>query len=377
VATPVTSGARGTAGDVLGRRALNRATLARQLLLQRSQMSVPDAIEHLVGLQAQTPHSWYVGLWTRLAGFRAEQVSDLLEQRRVVRMALMRSTIHLVTARDCLALRPLFQPVLERSMNGNFGKHLVGLDRGELSAAGRQLLEEQPRTFSELGRLLAEQWPDRDPASLAQAIRAWEALVQVPPRGVWGRGGRAAHTTAESWLGRPLTPDPSPDDMVLRYLGAFGPASVRDVQTWSGLTRLAEVVDRLRPRLATFRDEHGVELFDLPDAPRPDPDIPAPPRYLYDYDNLLLSHADRTRVITEDYHQQGFTMTGPMPRTVLVDGFTNGTWTIEHVRGTATLTVQPFTRLAGKDATALTDEGAALLAFVAAGADRHDVQLLR
>jgi hypothetical protein len=291
----------------------------------------------------------------------------------VVRIALMRSTIHLVTARDCLALRPLMQSVIERSTKGSFGRYWKGLNTEAVVAAGRALVEQQPRTFSELGKLLAERWPDRNPAALAQVIRAWLPLVQVPPRGVWAMSGTAAHTTAEAWLGRPLASNPSIQEVVLRYLAAFGPATVKDIQAWSGLTRLSEVTEKLRPRLVTFRDEHGRELFDLPDAPRPDPDFPAPPRFLYDYDNLLLSHDDRTRFITDEYHKQGFTMDGPMPCIVLIDGFTKGTWKIIRQRRTATLTIKPFRRLSKKETAALTDEGALLLTFAAADADAHDI----
>lgn len=359
---------------VLGRRALNRATLARQLLLRRSQMSPLDAIEHLVGLQAQTPHTWYVGLWSRLVDFRAEDVATLLVNREIVRIALMRSTIHLVTARDALALRPLVQPVIERSMNGSFGRRLRGLDREEIAAAGRAAVDTRPMTFSELGRVLAEQWPGRDGASLAQAVRALVPLVQVPPRGVWGASGRAVHTSAETWLGTALRDDYPVDDMVLRYLGAFGPASVRDVQLWSGLTRLTDVVDRLRPRLVTFRDEDGVELFDLPDAPRPDPDVPAPARLLYDFDNLLLSHADRSRVITDAYHARQFDVHGPMPRLVLLDGFTAGTWTTATQRGVATLTIHPFAALSDDDTASLEIEAADLLRFLEPTAKAHDIR---
>jgi hypothetical protein len=167
------------------------------------------------------------------------------------------------------------------------------------------------------------------------------------------------------------------DDVVLRYLGAFGPASVRDAQTWSGLTRLGEVFERLRPRLVTFTDDNGVELYDLPDAPRPDPDIPAPARFLYDYDNLLLSHADRSRVITEDYFRQNFDVQGPMPRIILLDGVTAGTWTMTTGRGTATLTVRPFGKLSATDEDALQAEGASLLRFVAANASTHDIVFAR
>jgi hypothetical protein len=293
----------------------------------------------------------------------------------MVRIALMRSTIHLVTAADCLALRPLLQPVIERSMQGNFGRNLVGLDRAELVAAGRAAVEAAPLTFAALGRALAERWPERDPASLAQGIRAGVPLVQVPPRGVWGASGPAAHTSAESWLGRPLEAMPL-DDLVLRYLGAFGPATVRDAQTWSGLTRLGAVFDRLRPRLRTFRDPHGAELFDLPDAPRPDAAVPAPVRFLYDFDNLLLSHDDRSRVIAPAYFEQGFTADGPMPSIVLVDGFTAGTWkAVIRSRQAATLTVQPFARLAPPIRDEVVAEGTRLLAFLAPAA-AHDVQIM-
>lgn len=367
-------------GEALTRRAINRATLDRQLLLRRTAMPAKEVIEHLVGLQAQTPHSWYAGLWNRIEDFRPEQVADLLTGREVVRIALMRSTIHLVTARDCLWLRPLVQLVIERSTNGSFGKNLVGLDREEVVAAGRALVEERPLTPSQLGRSLAEHgraagWGDRDPASLAQAVRAWVPLVQVPPRGVWGRSGSVAHTSAESWLGAALAADPAVDDLVLRYLKAFGPATVKDVQTWSGLTRLREVVDRLRPRLVAFSDEEGRELFDLPDAQRPDPETPAPVRFLYDFDNLLLSHADRGRVLTGDYFDQNFS-DNIMPCTLLVDGFTNGTWKITRKRRAATLVIKPFRRLTARERDEVAGEGRRLLAFAEAGAETHDIRFI-
>jgi len=203
-----------------------------------------------------------------------------------------------------------------------------------------------------------------------------EALVEVPPRGVGGAGGRARHTTAESWLGRPLDPNPSVVDLVRRYLAAFGPATVRDVQAWCGLTRLREVVERLRPELATFTDEGGAELFDLPDAPRPDRETPVPVRYLYDFDNLLLSHADRTRFITAAYFRQGFAVDGEMPRLVLLDGFTAGVWKIARDKATATLTIRPFAQVSTKDETALIEEGAALLRFAEPRAATHDIRLL-
>jgi hypothetical protein len=369
----VTAHGDGESGDVLGRRALNRALLERQLLLRRRKLSAAEAIEHLVGMQAQVPNSPYVGLWTRLDGFRPDELARLIEDRRAVRTAVMRSTIHLVSARDCLALRPVVQPVLDRDLyRGTFGRGIAGMDTGALVAAGRALVEERPRTSAELGRLLQEEWPDRDASSMANAIRNLVALVQVPPRGIWGKSGQATLTTAEAWLGHPVESDPSPDKMVMRYLAAFGPATVRDVQTWSGLTRLGEVTGRLRPRLRTFRDEHGNELLDLPEAPRPDPDTPAPPRFLPEFDNVLLSHADRTRIISNENRK--VLARDRLMRAVLVDGFVCGTWNITRRRGAATLLIEPFEPLPDRERDALAEEGELLVRFVGEGAEAFEVR---
>jgi hypothetical protein len=377
---PSKNSARGWEGarDVLGPRELNRATLERQMLLRRRKLSAVEAIERLVGMQAQAPAPPYVGLWTRLEDFHPDELARLILERRAVRIALMRNTVHLVTVRDCLALHPLMQPVFDRTLYATRANraHLEGVDTEALAAAGRALLEERPRTAKELGELLQEQWPGRDPASLARAIRHLLPLVQVPPRGVWGKSGAATHTTAEAWLGRPLDPASSLEETVLRYLGAFGPATVKDVQTWSGLTRLGEVIERLRPRLLTFRDERGKELFDLPEALRPDPDTPAPPRFLPEFDNLILSHADRIRVIADEYRKVMASKNGMVPATFLVDGFVRGTWKKERSRGRATLMIEPFEPLAEEDRDALAEEGERLIRFVAEpeGAEAYEIR---
>ena len=362
-------------GDVLSLRALNRATLERQLLLRRVKLSAFDAIEHLVGMQAQSPLAPYVGLWTRLEGFRPDELVQLMTEREVVRIALMRNTVHLVTAQDCLMLRPLTQVIFDRALRQRLSAPpLRGVDVDALTAAGRALVEERPRTNTELGALLRDQWPDRDAASLVFAIRSQVPLVQVPPRGIWGKGGQVTCTSAEAWLARPLDADPSPDDMVMRYLAAFGPATVKDVQQWCGLTRLRDVVERLRPRLATFRDEAGNELFDLPDAPRPDPDTPAPVRFLPEYDNLFVSHADRTRVISETDLITLRATERLVRGSVLVDGFFCGLWQIRRQRGVATLHIESYGSLSSHHRDAVAEEGEHLLAFAASDARAQEIE---
>jgi hypothetical protein len=356
--------------QILSQRALNRALLARQHLLGRRKASAADEIEHLVGMQAQVPNSPYVGLWSRLDGFKPGQLADLITQRRAVRLGIMRNTIHLVTARDCIALRPLFSPVLGRGLQAShFGRNLVGMEMQPLIRHATRLMKEKPRTLADLGALLHEGWPDRDTTSLAYAIRYLVALVQVPPRGLWGKSAQATWTSAELWLGQPLARKPSIDTLIVRYLAAFGPATVADMSTWSGLTALRSVVERLRPQLRTFRDERGRELFDVPDGPLPDPRTPAPPRFLPEYDNLLIGHHDRTRVIDHAYRYVIFI------GTLLVDGFVQGTWMIKRQRETATLTVEPLRRLTSTDRKGVVEEGERLLDFAAAEAAKRDVRI--
>jgi hypothetical protein len=369
-------------GTVLSQRAVGRATLARQHLLERIAGDALSEVAHLAGMQAQAPLAPYVGLWTRLRDFAAEELSALYRQRQVVRLALMRSTIHLVTAQDALAWRTLVDPVIERSTHAAFARHYRGLDRDALVEAARALTEQEPRTFAELGALLAEQFPGRDAAALAQAARAGLALVQIPPRGLWGENGRIAHTTTRAWLGSDPLDKPDVDAMVLRYLAAFGPASIMDAQMWSGLTRLREVFDRLRPDLRVDQGENGTELFDLPDCPRPDADVPAPARFLPEYDNLLFSHADRARVNPHGYPIPLFPGNGAVLGCFLLDGVHRGAWRTERKTpktgrtrnsrsgaeaegASILLTVQHFGPLTSAEREELTREGLALLAFLA------------
>lgn len=373
----MSSGSRSAAAHpVLDERALNRALLARQMLLERSSRPVPDAVAHLVGLQAQAPWSPYHALWSRLDGFDPHELGEMLVDRRAVRIVLMRGTVHLVMAEDCLVLRPLLDDLLVRGlMSSPWRQGLADLDFDRVVDRGRAMVEYEPLRFKELGERLAEVWPERDAGSLAQVVRVRAPLVQVPPRAVWGRTGQVRVTTAEHWLGRPLATDARLEDMVLRYLAAFGPASVMDVQAWSCLTRLREVTDRLGDQVRRYRDATGRELLDVPDGPLPDPDTPAPVRFLPDFDNVLLSHADRTRIVDDEVRRRLQRPNAVFPATVLVDGRVSGTWSIARAGTTATLEVTPFRPLTPAEEAALDDEGRALLAFAAAGADHHDVRV--
>lgn len=370
---------RDLGAEVLSRRALNRATLARQLLLERSPLAPLEAVERLVGLQAQEPLNPYTALWSRLEGFRPETLAALLEDRRVVRIALMRSTIHLVSADDCLVLRPLMQPVLDAELarHREFAPRLRGVDLDPVLAFARLELGKAPLSGTELRARLAGRFPEHDAAALAYACRNFLALVQVPPRGLWGRTSQVRSTTVEAWLRRPLATRPSLDAVVLRYFGAFGPAAVADVATWSRLTGLREVVERLRPRLRSFRDERGRELFDLPDAPRPEPATPAPPRFLPEYDNLLLSHDDRSRFIHGDVRGRFAGVRGRIHGAVLSDGFGSGVWRLDEdsASGRATLVVTPVVRLSKRTQAAITAEGRRLLRLIAGNASEHEVRL--
>ncbi|NUR28096.1 MAG: winged helix DNA-binding domain-containing protein [Catenulispora sp.] len=341
-------------------------------------MDAAEAVEHLVGLQTQVPSNHYVGLWTRLAGFDAEGFSQRFADREFVRMSLQRSTIHTVTARDCMPLRHLLQPVQDRSLKGAFGRKLQGIDQRELAKRAQALLEAEPLMFNDLGKLLAEEYPDYEVQALGIAARNNLALVQVTPRGLWQQGGLAKHTTAEQWLG--IAEEVSamtPDELVLRYLRAFGPASVMDAQMWSGLTGLREVFERLSGELVAFRNEGGTELYDLPDAPRPGADVEAPVRFLPDYDNVFIGHKDRSRVNDPRVAKGSFWLGNMNVPTFMVDGRIRGVWKVEtdKKRTTAALNLTALVPLTEEQSTELETEGAALLEFLAPGAD-HDVRWL-
>jgi hypothetical protein len=362
-------------------RALNRALLARQWLLDAPRAASPlEAVEHLVGLQAQDVKAPYFQLWARLAGFDPGELSALLEERAVVRIALMRGTIHLVSARDALLLRPLLGDLIARATDNNWSAGVAGIARAEIAAAGRALVEERPRTFAQLGAELGARWPSADPKALAQQVRALVPIVQVPPRGLWGSSGPPAHTSLEAWLegaAAPATGDAAPAAVVRRYLGAFGPATVQDMQKWSGLTGLGAAFAALRDELVVFADaETGRrELFDLPAAPRPPADTAVAPRLVGPFDNLVLSHADTARIVPPEHKAKVMTQNGLIAGLVLVDGFVAGNWRIKATKKVATLTLATFGPKPYKkrDEAVLRRDGERLLAFAAPDAAAREV----
>lgn len=363
------------ADRVLSQRALNRTLLTRQHLIDRRRAAALAEIEHLVGMQAQVPNAPYVGLWSRLQNFNPAELASLIEGRQAVRVGIMRNTLHLMSAQDCLTMWPLFAALLAQRLRAtHFARTLPGVDFTAVVRETRRLLRQRSLTLAQLGRALQGRWPDSPADSLAYVARHLLPLVQVPPRGVWGKGGQPTWSTAQIWLNQPLAATTSVEPIWLRYLAAFGPASVADMSAWSGLSGLRQVMDRMRPDLRSFRDEKGRELLDIPDAVLPDARTPVPPRFLPEFDNLLLSHHDRTRVIALEHRY----MVGN--GTFLVDGMVAGVWTMDSRSparlggGRGSLTISSFQPIASHDRRALGEEGERLLSLLSPSSPARNIQ---
>jgi hypothetical protein len=347
--------------DTLTLRQLNRATLARQLLLGRERIAPVEAVERLGGLQAQEPKPAFAALWTRLEGFERADLHQALERRTVVRGTMMRATLHMTSAGDYAGLRAALQPMLTGAMNGIL-RQRGEVDLERVLPVARELLGERPRTFNDLRAALSERFPEFEHRALGYAVRMQLPLLMVPSDDRWSFPSDACFTLAERWIDEPLTGEDLPA-LVRRHLAAFGPASAADVQAWSGLKGLKDVVDGMADELVAFK--HGRRtLYDLPDAPRPEEDAPAPPRLLPEFDSLLLAHQDRTRVIEDDRRKALTTKNLRVQATFLVDGFVAGSWAIERKRGAATLTLSAFERLAKPVKDELATEAEALLRFL-------------
>lgn len=361
-------------GASLSLRVLNRSLLQRQGLLERADASPVAMIEQLGGLQAQAPNPPYLGLWSRLRDFRPEHLTELMQQRQVVRATMMRGTLHLVSAADYLAWRATLTPMLQRLfLHSDQGKAVKHMDLQALSQSGLETLAARPLNATALGAALQQRWPQGEAAAMARWVRGVAALVHVPPAGVWDSHQQACFAPAAHWLGQDLAETDATDAMVLRYLAAFGPASARDIGAWSGLQGVRAIVQRLRPQLRGYRGPGGEELFDLAGAVLPDADIPAPARLVADFDNLLLAHADRARVLDAGHKDAVFTRNGIVRATVLLDGFVRGTWSLQRGPGAASVAIAPFAALKKAERAALAAEAEHCLTTFAPGV-AHDIR---
>ncbi len=351
---------------VLSRRSLNRALLARQLLLRREKTTALAAVEQLSGMQAQVARPPFVGLWTRLQKFDAADLLNLIHSKKVVRATTMRGTIHLMSTPDFLHFRPRLSDILVRGAMSIVGKRLGGADVAPFVKAGRDFFTMNAAPFEEFRDVLAAKFPKHDIRAVAYATRMNLALVMVPGDGErWGYASNAPFTLADTFLKKSV-PDSAAglETIVMRYLAAFGPATPGDAQAWSGLRDLRPVFEKLRPKLITFLDERKRELFDLPKAPRPDEDTPAPVRFLPDYDNISLAHDDRSRIIPDEHRGKLVTKNLIVLGGFTVDGFIAGTWRTDVKKKVATLTLSPFGKVGKSDAALLKAEGEKLLTFL-------------
>jgi hypothetical protein len=366
------------ARDVLTVRELNRATLARQMLLQRAGMGLLEAVDFLIGLQGQVSEGPYQGLWSRLEGFRHEDLTALIVERTLVRGTSLRSTLHLHTVDDLLGLRPLVQPVLDRMWKSAFGNRRFGDNEvAKVHRAGVRLLDKRPMTGGALGKALQAKFPSGDALSKSVLLQVKEVLVQIPPTRIWGSGHAPLLARAQNWVLPPFERTIRREDLVLRYLSAYGPASVADMQSWSGLTRLATDFDALRDRLVTFTaEDDGRLLYDLAEAPRPEADTQAPVRFLPLYDNVYLGYDNRRRMITDETMERVNILAQFKPA-VLIDGFIAGGWALSGGKDAARLEVEPYRKLTRAQIRDIEAEGEQFLRFMQADATRHEVAVLK
>ncbi len=359
--------------EILTRRQLNRATLARQMLLERANEPPSGAVARLAGMQAQEPAPPFVGLWTRLAAFAPADLLAMLHERSVVRCTALRGTLHLLTADDYRAWRGPAEPGVRQAL-ATLGSRAAGLEPDAVLARAHALFAERPRTFNDLREALAGEFPGVDERALGYVARMGLPLVMVPNEGDhWGFPSDPVFGLAEDWLGPVAPNEDATRAMALRYLAAFGPASASDFGAWSGLKGAKALFEALRPDLVSFRDERRRDLFDLPDAPRPVPEVPAPVRFLPAFDNILLAHDDRSRIIADEHRPRVVTKNLRVHPTFLVDGLVAGTWKAERKRATAILRLAPFAPLSAGATEALAAEGDALLQFLEPDAAAREV----
>jgi hypothetical protein len=351
-------------------RAINRATLARQLLLERTDASATEVVGRLAGMQGQEAKHPFVGLWSRMHGFGDEHLMAAVRKRDIVRATLFRGTLHLVTGKDYLRFRSTLSPVLESWLRV-LGDRAEGMQPEKVVKAAKALLVHEPLTFAELRDALVREFPNVNERALGFCTRMMVPLVMFPTDTRWGWPANARFTPAEEWLGATIEPQAVPEELLLRYLEAFGPATPADFQTWSGLSKVKPLFDSLD--LERLADENGKTLYDVPGGLRPDADTPAPVRFLPEFDNLLLAHAKRDRIIADEHKPAVFTKNLRVRATYTVDGLVAGLWTAEKKRAVATLLVKPFGRTTKKIATELKREGIGLLRYLEPDAKTYEV----
>ena len=354
----------GVAERVLTRRELNRALLARQLLLERTPVSVSKAVERLAGLQAQYSPSPYLSLHARLEGFERAQLTGALEKRRVVKAPLQRGTLHIVTPRDFWAFTAARRALAADYWPPAYEMLLPKRRIGEIATAIVAELRSAPLTFEEIRALLRPYATERISTTfLWRRVQGQAPVVHVPPSGTWGYHGNGVFVAADAVLrGGLRDPEDAREHLIRSYLRAFGPASTQDVAQGVGLQRTGPITETLAGmQLRTFRDERGKVLYDLPRAPLPDPEAPVPTRLVPRYDNLVLSHADRTRILGDVPVARIVTKNALVHATVLVDGFVAGTWQLEKGR----VRLEPFSRLPRATAASLRLEAERIEAFIA------------
>ena len=321
-----------------------------------------------MGLQAQNPHDPYYALWSRVEGFDPQDLSGMIERREALRGALMRATLHISTTPDFLFLRSHLQETLAAVLGSTaFAKDTAGMDRAMLLDQGKSLLEERPMTRADLARALEEKWPEVPGSSMAQVVTYLLPVIQVPPRGLWGRTGAATWTTIESWVGSGLPAVTDLELIVKRYLAVFGPATISDIRVWSRLNGLRQVVDGMRDQLRILHGEDGSELLDHPDAPILDEDTPAPPRFLPEYDNVLLGHSDRSRFFIPGIVPPGWV------GNLLVEGMFSGWWKVRREGKKSQLEVHLQRKIARAEMRAVGHEAELMHVFAAPDASRREI----
>jgi hypothetical protein len=336
-------------------RALGRATLARQLLLERHALDVTDAVGRLGALQAQEPKPPFVALWSRLEGFEAAQLIEAIEAKTLVRGTLMRGTVHIARSEDFLRWQPILAPLGVEALRKVIGDRVKGVDLDAVVEDVRELFADaEVLSADEVRDWLARDRPSEDTRAIARTALYSLPLVRAPDGGRWGFTPKSRFTDSRHWLGKDPVKRPDRRALIRAYLAAFGPATPRDAEQFLGGGDWQETFDALEL-------ERFGKLYDLPEAPRPDEDTEAPVRFLPDFDSLMLAHADRSRAIADVHRKQLTTKNLRVRATVLVDGMVAGFWKLDKKK----VVVEPLRTLLKREQAAVDEEAERLAAFVA------------